>query len=468
MAGAARSVAAVAVQYLGLQAAIQAVNAEMERTKQLQADALKQHGNLAKGQAEIILNTFGQDEKTVRTVNERARQISGKYGLPEQLVQQTAGRLMGAGVGPIEERLQALDISGALNRHTEQGLMPTALAIQQAQKLTGMTPEQSAALMQSAGSAAFIGDPAMQARFLQQVLSGVVASSGGDRRVAAEQGLEMGAWLTQVVGEERGESARTAAISLSAQMNEFFTQGFRVQVPGGSVKIKPPTDPGTPLGRVKFLQENPKIAKEFFERASFEKLFEASIQKAILDPKSAEARLLRETEAAVKPDVGALHTQIQRLESMTPQTRTASSAAQAKTIVEQFEGQITRDAVTESLRQSRDKGLGAAARFRHYSPLEVWLGSNVRDLGGWMFGNQPERFLEDLQFARGDVLRGAGVSSPDQLPGEARRVVDFLDQLIKNGAQQLEELKGIKEGISRPPATAGPAANVEMGMHRER
>jgi len=471
MAGLLRGAAGAATQFIGLHAVIQSVNDDMAKMVRLQGEAAAAQRNLAGGQAEIILNTFGLDEKTVLKIAERGKEISAKYGLPQPLVEATAGRLMGAGVGPFEKRMEALEVAASLTRHTPEALGPTALAVQQTQKMTGMSAEEAASLMQSAGSAAFIGDPAMQARFLQQVMSGVVASSSGDRRVAAEQGLELGSWLTQVVGEERGESARTAGISLAAQMNEFFTEGLKIDGPGGmKLRVKPPEDPGSPIDRFRYLQEHPEFARPFLDRASFERLFESSIKKAILSPESAEAKLLAETEQTVKVDVPALKQQVQRLQTLTPQLATTTTAKQGETLVEHFKAELTRGGVTDSLRNLREEGQTAASRFRHFTPLEVGIGNKIGDVFGYFQGNEAERILEDLRFTRKDVLQSGALfpRGVEQLSPDERRVVDLLDKLIANGEQQLAQLKAISERERPQPPAVGPAANAEPGRHRER
>jgi len=467
-----RQIAALGAQFLGLQAIVQAVNNDIQNTVRLQGEAAQAHRKLAIGQAEIILNTFGRDEKTVLKINEGAQQISAKYGLPEELVQKAAGRLMGAGVGPVEERMKALDVAAALTRHTPDALIPTALAIQQTQKITGLKEQEAASLMQSAGAAAYIGDPAMQARFLAQVMSGVVASSGGDKKLAAEQGMELGSWLTQAVGEERGETARTAGISLASQMEEYFTRGFEVQGPGGmKLRMKPPEDPGLPLDRLRYLQEHPAQARQFLEKASFERLFESTIRKTLLDPASDQNKLLADTEAAVKVDLPAMREQVRRLERMTPQLEVASSTAKGETIVEQSKGRLTRGAITDALRKDRDEAQIQAAPYRQYSPFEVGLANRVRDFGGWSFGDSAERFVEDIKFARGDILRGSRVTRPEDLGPEQRQVYDLMNRLIENGEKQLSELKAQTAELrarTNPPASVGPAANGEPGIHSER
>jgi hypothetical protein len=394
------AIGGVATSWLSVQTVVRAVNDELQRTLRLEEGAAKAHKDLARGQAEIVLNTFGQDDATRHRIEAGAQQIAVNRGLPPGLTSADAGRLMGAGTGPLEERLKALDIAAALSRHTPEAMLPAALAIQQTQKITGMNEKEAASLALSGGSAAFIGDPALQFRFLQQVMSGVVASSPGDKKKAAEQGMELGAFLTQVVGEERGEAARTAGISLSSQMDEYFGRGFDSSFMGHKIKIKASgKDPGLPIDRLRYLQEHPSEAKRFLEHTSFERLFESPIRNLLLNPGGDEDKLLRETENTVAVNVPALESTMRALERGTPQMKTSAEAGKSEARSDVYKSTRTEKALQDEARKIRNESIDQTSKYGMPAIVEGgsrWFG----DRFGPDIDEQAWRDLQTRELAR--------------------------------------------------------------------
>jgi hypothetical protein len=483
------AIAGVATSWLGVQTVVRAVNEQLERTIRLEEGASKAGKDLARGQADIILNTFGADDATRQRIAAGAQQIAVNRGLPGGLVSHAAGQLMGAGTGPLEERLKALDVAASLSRHSPEAMLPAALAIQQTQKITGMNEKEAASLALSGGSAAFIGEPALQFRFLQQVMSGVVSSSPGDKKKAAEQGMELGAFLTQVVGEERGEAARTAGISLSSQLDEYFGPGFDSSFMGHKIKIKAGgKDPGLPIDRLRYLQEHPAEAKRFLEHSSFERMFESPVRNLLLNPGGDEDKLLRETEKTVAINVPALESTIRALESGTPQMKAAAEAGMSESRSEAYKGQMTEKALQAEARQIRDETMQNTSK---YSRLPAFLDNLGRWFGDRFGGDIEDQALGEIKKRAGEIRGTVGVDqwgrptrdsmvdgtsvtrvmpTPDSmlLPGQ-RQALEYMNQQTSRLEEIDKTLKNIRGDLSRQqPSSVGPAMNGQVGSQSER
>lgn len=460
-------------------AVVQAYNRDLERQIQLQTEALATHRLFSRGQAEIVLNTFGQSPQQRQHLRAEAARISAATGVPEPMVASSLGRLAGKGVGLTPQQLVAAqEMATRLGRHTPEQIEPLSTAILQTMRISGLGVEDSAALIQSASAAAFIGEPWQQARFLQQSLSGMAANIPGGGRQAVEQSLELAAYISQAVGEERGEAGRTSAIAMAAQLNEF-REGrgpWAVTLQGGR-KLNTPVKgmPTNPIDAIQWLQQNPGMAKRFLDRATFEQLFEGEWRNLLTGGDKANT-LLQQTRDAVGPQVGALREQLAALESETPQLTHTALDSQGAAAIEQFKGGATRSAVTASLRKMRDEAFAAASRHRHLTPFEVGIMSTgfdvpivghvpgIRDSAGYAKNQQAEYFLGDIKAARDELLQyGLSTKRPDQLGAEQKLVYDLLSKLIENGEKQLEELKKITK-----PQPTGPALNVERGRHTEK
>jgi len=459
----------LAMQYLGLQAIIQAVTEDMQRQAELQGESLDAHRNLAQGQAELFLNTFGQDEATKQKYFAAAQRISAQTGVPEPDVLKSLGRQAGRGINlSAEQIIAAQELATRLGRHTPEQIEPLSTVIQQTMRATGMSAEWSAALAQSGAAAAFPGDPRLQSRFLQQALTGSLANINKPDALAAEQIFELAGALSQAGGEERGEAGRTATISLLAQFDEF-REGrgkWAMQVAGRSFPVPLKDAPTRPGDFIDWLRAHPAQMQRFFDKASFEQHYEGIIRRMIMDPSSQVGQLYEGSKEAVRPDIAALQRQLAELERATPQIQRATAASQATATIEQAKARADRDAVTKTLREMRDEAfkIATASGQRHLSAFESRIVYGLRDLGGYLFNEQPERYAGDIAALREEILNASSWGVVNRLDPEERRVYDLLTQLLENAQQQLAELKA----ANRSGPGASPALNAQHGLQNER
>jgi hypothetical protein len=468
-----RELTGMVTGYLSLQGAVAAYNRELEAQIRLQDEALAAHQKLAAGQAEIALNTFGQSPQTRQRLRAEAQRISSLTGVPEADVTRSIGRLAGKGVGlDLDQIVGAQEMAARLGRHTQEQIEPLSTGILQTMRIGRLEIEESAALIQSGSAAAFVSEPHQTSRFLQQGVSGMAANIPGGGPQAVEQSLELLAYISQAVGEERGEAGRTSGIALAAQLNEF-RQGrgkWAGSLPGGRKIDRPEKGmPTLPIDAIRYLQTNPRAAKRFLDRATFEQLFEGEWRNLILGEEQAKG-LLAETQRVVGPDVPALRALLRELESGTPQMALSTLHAQGQATIDQFKGRLGRGDVASSMRVGRDQAAAAAAPYRRLEWIQRGLSSLLNDAIGWGTNRSPEFHLEEMKMMQREMTQRdlpfpapRGLTRPRLLPmgAEERRVYDLLEKLIKNGEDQLAELKK-----KRPDA--GPAAQREVGRQRER
>jgi hypothetical protein len=467
------TVGGLATSWLSVQSVVQALNADYQRTIELQNQASEARGKLARGHAEIFLNTFGQSDQDKQKLLGAAQTISGKYNVPEADVAASLGRQAGRGVGlSLDQIIAAQDMATALGRHTPEQIEPLSTVIQQTMRATGKNVQWSAALAQSGAAAAFPGDPRLQSRFLQQALTGSLANISKPDAASAEQVFEVAAALSQAGGEERGEAGRTATISLLAQFDEFregrgkwaYTSPY-----GGKPRNRPVAGaPSAPGDMIEWLRENPNHMKRFFDKASFEQHYEGIIRRMVMEPGSQVGKLYSDTRAAVGPDVRNLERQLVDLESGSSPISRSVFESRGRNTVEQRKARLNRADVTSNLDKDRDEALKLLRESwaGHYLPIERSFGLGANDALSWLTNSQAESRLGDIKNMREEVLQGSRIfkTTPDKLNPESREVYDALTKLIENGERQIAELKNLN---GRQPS-AGPAMNMQRGIHSER
>jgi hypothetical protein len=485
----------VAASWLSVQKVMELVNAELERTMRLQDAAAGAHEDLARGHAELFLNTFGQDDATKQKYLSAGKRISALTGVSESAVMSSLGRQAGRGINlTADQIIAAQEYATRLGRHTPEQIEPLSTVIQQTMRATGKDAQWSSALAQSGAAAAFPGNPMLQSRFLQQALTGSLANIDKPDARSAEQIVEIAAWLSQAGGEERGEAGRTAAISMLAQFEEF-REGrgkWQVTTPGGmKLSPRPIKDaPSAPGDFIAWLQKNPSQMRRFFDKASFEQHYEGIIRRGMMDPSSQVGKLLAETQETVKPDIPALQRQLADLERGTPQISTANEAAKTRNRQIQVAGRKTIEALQKEARGmivGQEGSPSALDLTKDYGP-PAWI-ENAANWFGQRFTFDP---IEQTAWAtlqrRSASIRGrvgsdrlgrpmiGGVEgalqtipTPDSmLSNQQRAALDVVNAQLKRLEEIRDEIKQLRsEGSSRTPA-AGPAMNMQRGAQNER
>lgn len=466
--------AAMYSAYQLVQSALAAFNRDMQQQQQLQRESLTAHKGLASAQAELWLNTIGQDPATTAKYEAAAARISRDTGINEKIVGQTLYRQAGRGVALNPEQIIASSgLAAELTRHNQEQFQPLASLFQQTMRVSGKSPEWSAAIAQSGAAAAYPGNPTLQARFLGQSFTSALPHFPNANDKTVEQLFELSSFVSQAAGEERGEAARTTITALGAQLAEFREGRGAWEVTGsfGRKSSRPVKGmPENPLDAIRWMQANPGQMKRFLDKVSFERQFEGIWRQAIMEPDSVMGKLLAATETAVKPDLEGFAQQRERMRAGTPQVRITNADEEAASIINQFKSRATRPAVTDSIRGMRDEAAKIAAPYLPgTSAVDRQLDQWLNDTAGYWTGRQAESYLGHMRGMRRTMLGGGrGVllpdRSPESMPAEQRAVLELLNKLIEKAEQQIAELK--KQNQSAP--SASPAAQNDIGRQRER
>jgi hypothetical protein len=102
-----------------------------------------------------------------------------------------------------------------------------------------------------------------------------------------EQAGELYATVTQLTGDEEGDQAKTALISLAKQLREY--KGFKGR-----------KDATSTTARIGILQKDPRLRAEFLKKATFEVGTEAGV-RALVSGDADAMKALRASQAAIKP-----------------------------------------------------------------------------------------------------------------------------------------------------------------------
>lgn len=464
-------VAELATAWFSVQKAMEAVNHQYELNLRNEQAAAQAQRMLARGQAEIVLNTFGGAGADREKLFAAAERISAQTGVPQEQVAQNLGRQAGRGVGlSLDQIIGAQEMAARLGRHTPEQIEPMATAIQQTMRIGKLSVQQAASLTQSASAAAFIGEPWQQQRFLQQTISGGLANVPKPTAKSIEEVLELGAFISQAVGEERGEAGRTSSIALLAQMQEFREGrgAWETTGPYGE-KIRHPVKgaPTDPKDMIDWFHKNTRQARRFADKATFERMFEGTWRNLLLDPKSTEAALYRDTQGQVGINIPALDEQLRAIESGTQPLRTASDAAKSEAATVNFDARQTIQARRREARAIRDETLKTTDRAAWYPDfLNAQFRGIADSLGSWA---EPveQRGLRELQRRKHEnenMIGPGGWNLPRTMTAERQETSHLLERMIK----RLESIDTEIKQLNNPRPGAGPAMNAQRGTQSER
>lgn len=487
--------------WLSVASVISVVNEEIEHHKRLAKEALDTHTSLAASQSDLFINSWGKPKEVTEANLKQLRQMANEVKVGEVHLTGAFASAQSTGVGTDKQQMDSVRMAAELSPQRPEGIGNLSKSLLMGQQLTGKSADEVAALFLSGGGSAFLENPEQQSRFLRQTMAGVMASSRGDKTKAAEQAVEFGAALTTMVGEERGESARTQTISTSASLDKFFTEGFERTVHGHKFRDKPKTDPGAVLDRFRMLQNDPKLAQRYLDGSSREALFDGPLRRALLDKNSEEAKRITEAQEKVGYNTQPLQPLLDQLRSGTPQIEAERMQRTGQVNKEQHE--------LRSTKFSREANALAIvsdtlSKTRKYSP-EPWglkiaedkAQEQIRPVRDELFGSDPiESSIATLQ-TRAAAIRKPGSTFFGKNMRSASRPIDELNQdergaleYVQKSIEALREIQaaGIREAEKATRAmeentratretndilrtqkpNAAPAARAERGRFRER
>lgn len=426
----------LALSYVSFEAVIAAVNTQLEIQNRLQNAALEKQLEIAGSQSNLALNTLDEKEfqRAVVEVDKIAREES--FAGRDKLTNAAAEAISAAG-GDIDLALKGLRTAAGLTRVTPEALRPLTGATIDAARASGATTDESAALVLSAGKTGRVVDPRQQADVMGKGIGGIVASSRGDRKQAAEQAAEAIAAITVLMGDKMGDRSTTAAMSLSAQLDKFFQEGYKIKLGERQFSRKPDQDPGLLLDRIAKIQNDPKLLKPFLDTAHFEAGAESIIKRIFREPSGKEATTLADARKTVGYDTRVLDQAKASMERGTPQLEIANE-------------DIRRTAREESRQMDDPRAMIAEAKKIRNEDLFAYQKYSVRDSASQVAENTLQDLFQfdPIKTTRREVeQRLQGVYKTPSLFGTSKKKDD--DELTVQERRDRDDLKSMLEQLQR-------------------
>jgi hypothetical protein len=393
-----------------------AIRAEAEKTTQAQLGA-----GAARDQLKRNISVLGVP--AARKFEERAGRLAAELGLPQSKVDIALGEAFSAG-GDVEGSFERVRLAGRFLKTAPEELGGFAGSLGDISKGTGdkdalrnlgflLTISAQSRLTKASASAANV-PPALAG-----------AAAFGAR---GEESGGLYSALSVAIGDIEGRITGTAIIQATRQLSDFFDERIK--------KGKSAKGIDTFAERLQQLRADPKLAREFFEGASFESKAIGPLRNFFTDPGS---EIAREYEKNIR-SFGTAEQQraiARQTIDYLSEGRFAQTAAIDRTIaskVEQF--QLTQD--SELTTEAREKIIERASR----------ISGQYRT---------AQRFQT--------LFRTGATLSPEEAISEletaftvANRVGQAVDpELAQNTREMIAELKAIRNAIqpALPPKPSG-------------
>lgn len=310
----------------------------------IQEQTLEISNQVAKAQQEAAKNLSGvSTEKISQALQQEVPTIAVEASFKDLAALTKALGSTASIVG--EDRASSVVATAAkLERLTPENLQTTATSTGDLVKATGVKDAREAmALLLSAGS---VARPEELSRLslgaARAVNAGTLSAPGQDKVAAAKESTALFAMLSKV--DKSGESASTATVQLIDQLRSIFKDRA--------------DDPGTTIGRLQAVRQDPQLKEAFLGDLKGEAIFKPLFE-SLVNETSTEAQELANALQTITTDVKVFDAALKTLE-ITPQQKIANAQAAAETsvAVKQFGDKssatsdaidkITKDALTNS------------------------------------------------------------------------------------------------------------------------
>ncbi len=272
-------------------AGVQLLRAELTKVIELQKKAAGEQVTLASARKDLIRNlSSASDADVTRLMLGTAPRIAGRTGIEERFIQQALASALSAGSGNIPAATAAVEEAAKVFADKPEVLADFAGSLLDLSKVTGsMNATLNRGLLQQVASLSRVVDAGHQATNIPRSLIGMVGAGATGREASA-----LFAALTASGGDITGATTGTAAIKLAEQTKKFFEARAPSGGPWGLTALALRERGATMGERIGRLQENPQLARQFLEGASFEATALAPIRNLLLDAGSAAAHSFAE------------------------------------------------------------------------------------------------------------------------------------------------------------------------------
>jgi hypothetical protein len=353
LAGWAAGMASVQTAYSVVSSVVQEIIDRQNRVLDLNKE-------IAKSQQEAAKNLAGVNgDQISQILSQEVPKIALEAGFSDL---SALTKALGSSASIVGDELAKSVVSTAarMERLTPENLQTTATSTADLVKATGVSDAREAmAMLLSAGSVARpeeLGRLSLGAA--KAVNAGTLASPNQNRVDAAKESAALFAMLTKV--DKTGESAATATVSLISQLRTLFgpqeeqlakldneiadinakaakgplsdrDQAKLAAIQQQRDNLANRVDPGTTMGRLEALRNDPELRKQLLENLKGEEIFKPLFE-SLTNETSTESAELSNALKTVTTDVKVFNDAMNSFE-LTPQQRTANAMAQVDTAV---------------------------------------------------------------------------------------------------------------------------------------
>lgn len=492
--------AALAAQWASVGTAISLASQELETYHRLNKEALDTNVSVGDSQAMLVKNlaTSTTDEKSGFMERIAKMQRETKFqSLPHMYRAAAEGASASAGNIPATE--DALRASLSLTRDNPQDLEVLVGAALDIQKASGQKDaKKNLGFLMQVGTESRVAGLRNTAMNVAPAVSVAAKTVTSDQKQATIDAGALFASLSNEGVDPTGEVTRNAVQVITGELRSFFKEGVKVNLPGRNrpVTIKPKEDPNTIEGRIRVLQEDPRLRQAFMDSAKFgRERFRIPFEQLVNKGQTAGA--FDQARRNLTFDDSTYNQLSKELEGITPSMvlsnaqKKGAGSTQSYEVSQELEAQ--RSLARENTLKILEKTTG------HSNSRMPWL---VRTAGPrWGFnalegiagavGASPEDMgIAALKTRQKEITAGSsswasrfvpgparGLVEPllrgrdktrEELTPEQRRAYDSLQEqtdILRELRDQMKEMNG-RDKQNRPSA-AGPA-RAEAGKGRER
>lgn len=493
--------AALAVQWVSVATAIQLASHELETYHRLNKESLDTNVSVGDAQAMLVKNLATSPTADKQAFIGRIAQMQRDtkfQSLPAMY--RAAAEGASASAGDIPGTEGALRASIPLTRDEPGDLQTLVGAALDIQKASGIKDaKKNLGFLMQVGTESRVAGLRNTAMNVAPAVSVAAKTVTSDQRQATIDAGALFASLSNEGVDPTGEVTRNAVQVISGELRSFFKEGVKVSVPGRSrpLLIKPKEDPNTIEGRIRVLQEDPRLRQAFMDSAKFgRERFRIPFEQLVNKGQTATA--FDQARRNLSFDDKTYDQMAMELEGLTPAMALSNASKKGAGSTQSYE-------VSQQLESqralARENTLKILEKTTSYSNSRMpWL---VRTAGPrWAFnaletlGDDPEGIAigalktRQQEIVKGDqswLMRtlpvGSGVraltdpftrgrdKTPEELTEGQRRAFDSIEEqisILRELRDQLKEMNGRDKGREQNRPSAAGAARAEAGKGRER
>jgi hypothetical protein len=366
-----KGIATSVASYVSLNAVAALYKQNLQDQIALQDQSLAKVNEIAGAQSGAVKNLAGLSTVEKAQALEAAKQLQAEIGFSDQSkIVEAVGSGYSAS-GDLAKTMSAVKAAAQLTRLTPDELPTVAAGALDASRGTGISDAATnLSFLMDVGALARVEDPSQLAKTLApSISSGVATVPTQDKQDASKEIGSIFSELNQFATDTKGESTRTATITLLSKLEEFFRDTSedavklqdkiaplerKLAAPAKRGKkagllpeeqrkldeyraelasISTLKDSGTVLGRIDQIKNDPELKKKFFENDFGEAAFKGGFRQLFEDGPLLDK--VKANKGSLNFNTKGYNQTVAELETVSPEIRAASEAAKTKAILEQ-------------------------------------------------------------------------------------------------------------------------------------